>query len=67
MLVQGGADGFYSLLCSESCDQVQAKSLSQMIEVYAAKTLFDASQPDLPAGFVAAVEKGLEVSDAVGS
>lgn len=66
-LVQGGADGFYALLCAEGYDSTQAASLKQMIEVYAGKTIFDPRQPELPAGFVAAVEKGLEVTDAIGA
>jgi hypothetical protein len=64
-LVQGGGDGLRDMLIDSGCDALQARSLAQMLEVYAAKTLFD-QRPSLPSGFVAAIEKAQEVSfDAV--
>jgi hypothetical protein len=39
-----------------------ARKLQGMLEVYAARTLFDRSLPELPSGFVAAIEKAKEVS-----
>jgi len=59
-LVQGGADGLKDELLEAGCDPVQAESLKQMLESYAGKTLFDL-RPSLPAGFVASVERALEV------
>jgi hypothetical protein len=66
-LVHGGADGLRSLLSEWGFEGTQASSLCQMVEVYAAKTLFEPRQPDLPSGFMAQVEKAREVSDAVAS
>jgi hypothetical protein len=62
-LVHGGADGLRSLLSEWGFEDTQAASLCQMVEVYAAKTLFEPRQPDLPSGFMAQVEKAKEVSD----
>jgi len=62
-LVKGGADGFCDVLCA-SMNPTQGKALAQMVEVFAAKTLFDQA-PQLPSGFVSAVEKALEVSDVI--
>lgn len=64
-LVAGGADGFRSYLCASGIEKTQAASLAQVLEVFAAKTLFDPQQPDLPSGFMAQVEKAREVSSAV--
>lgn len=64
-LVRGGADGLRSLLGEWGFAETQASSLCQMLEVYAAKTLFDARQPELPSGFMAQVEKAEEVSYAL--
>jgi hypothetical protein len=62
-LVRGGADGFRALLQEWGVGSEQATSLQQMLEVFAARTLFDRRCPELPSGFVAAVEKAKEVSD----
>ena len=43
----------------------QRSSLCQQLEVFAARTLSDSRCPELPSGFVAAIEKGKEVSDAL--
>jgi len=64
-LVSGTAEGFRTLLASYGFDGTQAHSLAQMIEVYAARTLFDKTLPDLPSGFVAQVEKAKEISSAL--
>lgn len=64
-LVHGGTDGFRMFLVEREIDKTQAASLCQMIETYAAKTLFEPRQPDLPSGFMAQVEKAKEISDAV--
>lgn len=65
-LVQGGTESFGALLISWGFSEGQAQGLSEMVLVYAAKTLFEAENPPLPSGFVAQVEKAQEVSDALG-
>jgi hypothetical protein len=62
-LVHGGTDGFKSLLGERGFGEALAASLCQTLEVYAARTLFESKQPDLPSGFLAQVEKAREVSD----
>lgn len=62
-LVRDGADGFRALLTEWGVPAGQATSLQQMLEVYAARTLFERRCPELPSGFVAAIEKAKEVSD----
>lgn len=64
-LVQGGSDGLYSLLAEWGWDDAQASALCQQLEVYAARTLFQPRCPELPAGFVAAIERAKEASDAL--
>lgn len=61
-LVKDGADGFRALLVEWGIPLVQASKLQRMLEVYAARTLFETSLPDLPSGLVAAIEKAREVS-----
>ena len=65
-LVSGAAESFRQVLtASFDVDDAQARALAQMIEVYAARTLFDSDCPELPPGFVAQVEKAREVSNAL--
>lgn len=64
-LVRGGTDGLRSWLEEQSFDTAQAASLCQQLEIYAARTLFEPRCPELPSGFVAAVEKAREVSHAL--
>ncbi len=64
-LVKDGADGFRALLVEWGLPSVTAVKLQRMLEVYAARTLFEPKMPELPSGFVSAVEKAREVSDAV--
>lgn len=64
-LVRDGADGFRALLVEWGVPAVQARSLQQMLELYAARTLFERRCPDLPSGFVAAIEKAREVNNAL--
>ena len=65
-LVGGAAESFRSVLTAAfGLHDTQARGLSQMIEVYAARTLFEDQCPELPSGFVAQVEKAREVSNAV--
>lgn len=64
-LVLGGTDGFHFMLKERGIEDAQAKSLCQMLELYAARTLFEVKQPDLPSGFMAQVERAEEVSRAL--
>jgi hypothetical protein len=64
-LVRGGAEGFLELLTEWGVGREQAAALAQMLEVYAARTLYEPTCPDLPSGFVAAVERAREVTDAL--
>jgi hypothetical protein len=64
-LVKGGAAGYRSLLEEWGFETAQAESLAQTLEVYAARTLYESRQPELPAGFIAQVEKAKETSDAM--
>ena len=61
-LVRDGANGFRSLLVEWGVGAEQATSLQQQLEVYAARTLFETRCPELPSGFVSAIEKAREVS-----
>lgn len=64
-LVSGGAEGFRSILGEWGWDGTQAHSIAQMIEVHAARTLFEPSTPSLPPGFVAQVVQAEEVNRAL--
>jgi ABC-type nitrate/sulfonate/bicarbonate transport system substrate-binding protein len=66
-LVEGGSEDFHAYLVDDKITDAQATSLCQQLEVFAARTLFDKSCPELPSGFVAAIEKAREVSDALES
>jgi hypothetical protein len=44
---------------------MQATKLKQMLELYAARTLFEPQMPELPSGFVATIEKLKEGQDAL--
>ena len=56
-LVTGGAEEFTGILEEWGIDTLQAAALCQRIEAYAAKTLFEDTQPDLPPGFISQVEE----------
>jgi hypothetical protein len=62
-LVTGGTDGFQELLVGDGMGVGQAVALGQQLEMYAARTLYDPKCPDLPSGFVSAVNKAQEVSN----
>jgi hypothetical protein len=64
-LVKGGTDGMRDLLTEQGMDADHAGALCKQLEVFAARTLFQTRCPELPSGFVAAVDKALEVSHAV--
>lgn len=56
-LVQGGTQEFRGILEEWGIDAIQAAALCQRIEAYAAKTLFEDTQPELPPGFISQVEE----------
>lgn len=56
-LVAGGSDGFRILLVGWGFPGVQAAALGEMIEVYAARTLYEKGVPQLPSGFAAHVDR----------
>lgn len=57
MLVRGGADTLYTMLLYWGYSETQAKAVCELIEGFAAKTLFTERQPPLPAGFAAHLEQ----------
>jgi len=61
-LVRGGTEGFESLLLERGFGSALAASLSQTLEVYAARTLFESEHPELPSAFMAQVENAREVA-----
>ena len=63
-LVEDGSEEFQLLLASVLPDE-QVKALGQMLEIYAARTLYE-PHPSLPSGFVAAIEKAREEVGDVG-
>ena len=64
-LVAGGSDGFRSLLLGWGFPETQAGALAEMVEVHAARTLFEQMQSPLSSGFAAHVERTQEVVDAI--
>ena len=65
-LVQGGTESFCSLLISRGFSEGQAQGLSEMLLVFAAKTLFDNDVPPLPSGFISQVARAIDVSKMIG-
>lgn len=65
-LVQGGTDDFCGLLIDWGFSEGQAQGLSEMLLVFASKTLFDSEVALLPPGFVAQVVRAQEVSKVIG-
>lgn len=62
-LVSGGGEAFTGLLISWGVADSQAKAVSEMVEVYAARTLFELNPNALPSGFSAHIERVCDVSD----
>lgn len=62
-LVKGGADTLQTLLVEWGYGKAQSTALAQMVESYAARTLFKAGHPTLPSGFAAQFERAREASD----
>lgn len=61
-LVDGGTEEFYSLLMERGFGTSLAASLCQTLQVYAARTLFSETHPELPSAFVAQVATAEETS-----
>jgi hypothetical protein len=61
-LVRGGTDQFVTLCLEWGIEDAQARALGQMIEVHAARTLFEPRLPEFPAGFAAHIERANEIS-----
>jgi hypothetical protein len=61
-LVRGGTDGFREFLTEQGMDVDNAGAICRQLEVFAARTLYEPRCPELPSGFVAAVNKAQEVS-----
>jgi hypothetical protein len=61
-LVKGGADTLRSLLCEWGYATVQASAVAEMVESYAARTIFKIEHPTLPSGFVTQFERAKEAS-----
>ena len=61
-LVRGGTDVFQEMLVNQGIGADQASALGKQLEVYAARTLYEPRCPELPSGFMAAVNKAMEVS-----
>lgn len=66
-LVRGGTDGLREFLTEQGMEFSQAAALCTQLEVYAARTLYQPRCPQLPSGFVAAVNKAQETSHALAS
>lgn len=65
-LVQGGTESFCSLLIERGFSEGQAQGLSEMLLVFAAKTLFENNVPPLPSGFISQVARAIDVSKVLG-
>lgn len=64
-LVAGGGDEFHSWLMDNGFPDTQAGALSEMVEVHAARHLFEVGQPPLSSGFAAHVERIQDVVNAL--
>lgn len=62
-LVKGGADTLGSLLTDWGYGPAQSQAISEMVESYAARTIFKSGHPTLPSGFAAQFERAKEASD----
>lgn len=65
VLVKGGADTLRGMLNTWGYAGTQAQAISEMVESYAARTLFESRQPLLPSGFAAHFERAKEASHGV--
>lgn len=62
-LVAGGTDGFQKLLMEWGFAENQSSALAEMVEVYAARTLYEESPGPLSSGFVAHVERVQDITN----
>lgn len=62
-LVKGGADTLKTLLRGWGYGLVQSQAIAEMVESYAARTLFKEGHPTLPSGFAAQFERAREASN----
>jgi hypothetical protein len=62
-LVRGGTDTLSSLLGEWGYATVQAAAISEMVESYAARTIFKSGHQTLPSGFAAQFERAKEASN----
>lgn len=62
-LVNGGADTLSTVLEAWGYTPDRASKVSEMVESYAARTLFKVGHPTLPSGFAAQLERAKEASD----
>ena len=65
-LVRGGADTLQDMLVYWDYSPKQAQALAELIESFAARTLYDERLPQLPSGFAAHLERAKELDSAVG-
>lgn len=65
-LVSGGTDSFKKLLTDWGLADNQSAALAEMVEVYAAKTIYELDPGPLSSGFIAHVERVQEIFDAIG-
>lgn len=66
VLTRGGADSLRELLKGWGYPVKQAEALAEMVEVFAARSLFDKRAPALPSGFETQIASARELLDAVG-
>jgi hypothetical protein len=64
-LVRGGADTLKAVLMQWGYSDLQSGAICEMIEGFAARTLYDSRQPQLPTGFSAHLERARENGSAL--
>lgn len=64
-LVKDGTNLFLDYCHDTQVDETQAKALAQMIEVFAARTLYERRTPELTSGIIAQILRACEVSEAI--
>lgn len=62
-LVRGGADTLHTVLGASGYTKQQANAIADIVESYAARTLFKTGHPTLPSGFAAHFDRAKEASD----
>lgn len=64
-LVRGGTDTFRDMLMYWDYSDKQAEAICEMIEAFAARTLYDSRLPQLPSGFASHLEHARELEYAL--